>query len=237
MKLLALSLMSSLLCAQQVAPSTPRTVVSDTMKDLSGQVLAGDITLTLNDPQYTFVRKVPAVAGIFSTSLYPGTYSVVIHSSTFGLDRSEAWVVPNSGSVQTLSDVGSPSANITGGGSGTAGAVDILRFSICITAGCGSETTINYIATMAAGAFTECAFNLAVAPSGSSGVIVDVQDASGTSIFDASKLVVPQNSTSVVYQTTFANSPQTIARGNKYKAVVLTNDSGGAAQGGTVQCR
>ena len=119
MKLLALSLMSSLLCAQQVAPSTPRTVVSDTMKDLSGQVLAGDITLTLNDPQYTFVRKVPAVAGIFSTSLYPGTYSVVIHSSTFGLDRSEAWVVPNSGSVQTLSDVGSPSANITGGGSGT----------------------------------------------------------------------------------------------------------------------
>jgi len=119
MKLLALSLMSLSLCAQQVVPSIPRTVVSDTMKDLSGQVLAGDITLTLNDPQYIFVRRVPATAGVFSVSLYPGTYSVVIHSSTFGIDRSENWVVPNSGSVQTLSDVGSPSANITGGGSGT----------------------------------------------------------------------------------------------------------------------
>ena len=89
---------------------------------------------------------------------------------------------------------------------------------------------------MGAGSLTECAFNLAVAPTGSS-VIVDVQDSSSTSIFGATKLVVGTGSTSVVYQTTFANSPQTLARGNKYKAVVLTNDSGGAAQGGTVQCR
>jgi len=117
------------------------------------------------------------------------------------------------------------------------GTVDILRFGICITAGCGSETTINYIATMGAGSFTECAFNLATAATGSS-VIVDVEDASGASIFGATKLVVTvANGTAVEYQSTFANSPQTYARGSKYKAVILQNDSGGAAQGGTVQCR
>jgi hypothetical protein len=117
------------------------------------------------------------------------------------------------------------------------GTVDILRFGICIAAGCGSETTINYIATMGAGSFTECAFNLATAATGSS-VIVDVQDGSGTSIFGATKLVATvANGTAVEYQSTFANSPQTYARGSKYKAVILQNDSGGAAQGGTVQCR
>ena len=116
------------------------------------------------------------------------------------------------------------------------GTLDILRFGICITAGCGSETTINYIATMGSGNFTECAFNLAVAPTGSS-VIVDVQDASSTSIFGATKLVVAAGSTAVVYRSTFANSPQSYARGNKYKAVVTQNDSGLTAQGGTVQCR
>jgi hypothetical protein len=89
---------------------------------------------------------------------------------------------------------------------------------------------------MGSGNFTECAFNLGIAPTGSS-VIVDVQDATGTSIFGATKLVVPQSSTSVVYQSTFANNPQTYARSNKYKAVVLQNDSNGVAQGGTVQCR
>jgi len=115
--------------------------------------------------------------------------------------------------------------------------LDILRFGICIAAGCGSETTINYIATMGAGSFTECAFNLATAATGSS-VIVDVQDGSGTSIFGATKLVATvANGTAVEYQSTFANSPQTYARGSKYKAVILQNDSGGAAQGGTVQCR
>jgi alkaline phosphatase len=117
------------------------------------------------------------------------------------------------------------------------GTLDILRFGICIAAGCGSETTINYIATMGAGSFTECAFNLATAATGSS-VIVDVQDGSGTSIFGATKLVATAaNGTAVEYQSTFANSPQTYARGSKYKAVILQNDSGGAAQGGTVQCR
>src|ERR1035437_1236661 len=119
----------------------------------------------------------------------------------------------------------------------TGSATDILRFGICVTAGCGSETTINYIATMGAGSFTECAFNLATAATGSS-VIVDVQDGSGTSIFGATKLVVTvANGTAVEYQSTFANSPQTYARGRKYRAVVTQNDSGGTAQGGTVQCR
>jgi hypothetical protein len=117
-----------------------------------------------------------------------------------------------------------------------AGMVDILRFGICIAAGCGSETTINYIATLASGTFSVCAFNLAVAPTGSS-VIVDVQDATGASIFGATKLVAGIGSTSVVTQSTFASSPFNYSAGNKYKGVVMQNDSGNAAQGGTVQCR
>jgi hypothetical protein len=116
------------------------------------------------------------------------------------------------------------------------GTVDILRFGICITAGCGSETTINYIAALASGNFTVCAFNLAVAPTGSS-VMVDVQDATSTSILGATQLVVGIGSTSVVTQTTFANSPQTFGPTDKFKAVVTQNDSGLTAQGGTVQCR
>jgi hypothetical protein len=117
-----------------------------------------------------------------------------------------------------------------------AGWVDILRFGICITAGCGSETTINYIAPLASGQFSLCAFNLATAPTGSS-VIVDVQDGTGTSIFGATELVVGIGSTSVVTQATFANSPQTFGATDKFKAVVTQNDSGNTAQGGTVQCR
>jgi len=90
---------------------------------------------------------------------------------------------------------------------------------------------------MGAGSFTECAFNLATAATGSS-VIVDVQDGSGTSIFGGTKLVVTvANGTAVEYQSTFASSPQNYARGNKFRAVVTQNDSGGTAQGGTVQCR
>jgi hypothetical protein len=117
-----------------------------------------------------------------------------------------------------------------------AGTVDILRFGICITAGCGSETTINYIAAMVSGQFSVCAFNLSSGPTGSS-VIVDVQDGAGTSIFGSTKLVIPVASTDVVMQTTFAHSPQTFSATDKFKAVVLQNDSEFAAQGGTVQCR
>jgi hypothetical protein len=68
-------------------------------------------------------------------------------------------------------------------------------------------------------------------------VIVDVQNGSGVSIFGATKLVVPEGSTAVVTQGTFANSPQTFSATDKFKAVVLQNDSGNTAQGGTVQCR
>ena len=117
-----------------------------------------------------------------------------------------------------------------------AGTVDVLRFGICMTAGCGSETTINYIAAMVAGKFSVCAFNLSYPATGSS-VIVDVQDGTGTSIFGATKLVVGIGSTSVVTQATFANSPQTFGATDKFKDVVVQNDSGYSAQGGTVQCR
>ena len=116
------------------------------------------------------------------------------------------------------------------------GMVDILRFGICITAGCGSESTINYQATLVNGTFSFCAFNLAVAPTGSS-VIADVWNASSVSIFGATKLVIPVGSTSVVTQATFANSPQTFSSVDMFMSIITKNDSGGTAQGGLIQCR
>jgi hypothetical protein len=122
-----------------------------------------------------------------------------------------------------------------GGGGGTSTPTDLLRFTIAVTAGGGSETTINYLATHASGSFNACTINLAIAPTGSS-LIVDVNDGSGNSIFGATKLVVPIGSTSVITQTTFASSPQNYTGTSKYRAQVLQNDSAGVGQGGAVQC-
>jgi hypothetical protein len=149
MKLFSLLLVSLSLCAQQVAPNVPRTVVSDTMRDLSGQVLNGSILTTLNDPQFIFVRKIDVAIGVFSISLYPGNYAVVIHSSTFNQDRTETWVVPNSGITQTLANVGSSSANIKGAVAGSANIVAQIQgpatntSAIDITAFSLTATTIN----------------------------------------------------------------------------------------------
>jgi hypothetical protein len=123
------------------------------------------------------------------------------------------------------------------GGGGSSNAADILRFTICVAAGCGMETTLNYIAMNTSGTFTECFANLATAPTGST-VTIDVQNGSGVSIFGGTKLnLTVANGTAVVFQNVFANSPQTFARGDKFKAVVTAIDSGMAAQGGAVQCR
>ena len=122
------------------------------------------------------------------------------------------------------------------GGKQATGMVDILRFGLCYPAGCGSESTINYQATLANGTFSFCAFNLAVAPTGSS-VIADVRNASGVSIFGATQLVIPVRSTAVVTQATFANSPQTFSSTDKFMAIITQNDSGNTAQGGLIQCR
>jgi hypothetical protein len=112
---------------------------------------------------------------------------------------------------------------------------DLLRFTICVAAGCGMETTLNFIAMHASGTFIGCQVNLAIAPTGAAGVTFDVQNASSVSIFGGgTKLVVPQNSTANIVQSTIANASFTSS--DKFKAVVISNDSGGVAQGGTVQC-
>lgn len=121
------------------------------------------------------------------------------------------------------------------GGGGGGGTYDLLRFSICIPAGCGPDQTINYAATHTSGSFSGCSINLATAATGSN-VIVDVRDATGTSIFGATKLVVPISSTSVITQTTFASSPQNFTSTSKYMAIVTQVDSNSVAQGGMVQC-
>jgi hypothetical protein len=176
----------------------------------------------------------PSLATVATSGSYadlsskPSLGTAASHASTdFAASNASTTV---NGQTCTLGSSCTISTGSTGSGT------DILRFGICFTAGCGSEATINYIAPLVAGSWSVCAFNLAVAPTGSS-VIVDVQNGSGVSIFGATKLVVPEGSTAVVTQGTFANSPQTFSATDKFKAVVLQNDSGNTAQGGTVQCR
>lgn len=406
MKSLFLFFVGLSLYAQQIAPSTPRTVVSDVMRDFSGQVLVGDIALSLNDPQYTFNRRIAVLAGTFSVSLYPGTYSVTIHSLTFNCDRTETWSVPNSGTPVTLLTVGSSSANISNSGnlvahnllsashgdttgsaavrggaifavgatpawaqvahssasggyfkwngtdivastgaaagagsctdqvvtgenadaaptcatitsayvdssivttsSGTAtratnlaggtvgqipyvsaanttafvaantaatdqvlvshgtgsaglaptltnapalsaanmtnlpsaGGSDIPAFAACTATGCPPEESFNrwFVSATASVTWDECGFSLTTSPTVQS-VIVDIQTAAGVSIFGATKLVIPVGGTATVFQATFANSPQTAAKGAQFKAVVAQSDTGGAALGGYVKCR
>jgi hypothetical protein len=117
-------------------------------------------------------------------------------------------------------------------------ATDAPAWQVCNPAGCGSETSNGYYAIMNPNGvtFDECGVNLAIAATGSS-VIVDVQDSAGTSIFGATKLVVPVGTTTEVFQATFSNSPYTAAKGTKFRVAVTQNDSGGTAQFAYVRCR
>jgi hypothetical protein len=116
--------------------------------------------------------------------------------------------------------------------------VDAPSWQICNPAGCGSETSNGYYAIMNPNGvtFDECGVNLAIAATGSS-VIIDVQDSTGTSIFGATKLVVPTSTTAEVFQAAFSSSPYTAAKGAKFRAAVIQNDSGGTAQFAYVRCR
>jgi hypothetical protein len=138
-----------------------------------------------------------------------------------------------------------PTANsipLAGSGGTLAGgwiiAADAPAWQICNPAGCGSETSNGYYAIMNPNGvtFDECGVNLAIAATGSS-VIIDVQDSTGTSIFGATKLVVPISTTTEVFQATFSSSPYTAAKGAKFRAAVTQNDSGGTAQFAYVRCR
>ena len=116
--------------------------------------------------------------------------------------------------------------------------VDAPAWQVCNPAGCGSETSNGYYAIMNPNGvtFDECGVNLATAGTGSS-VIVDVQDSTGASIFGPTKLVVPINTTTEVFQATFSGSPYTAAKGAKFRAAVTQNDSGGTAQFAYLRCR
>ena len=118
--------------------------------------------------------------------------------------------------------------------------MDVPSFQICNPAGCGSETSNGYYAVMtpAGITFDECGVNLAIAPTGSS-VIIDIQDSASNSIFGATKLVLTTSTAAAteVFQATFANSPQTAAKGATFRAAVTQNDSGGTAQFAYVRCR
>ena len=113
-----------------------------------------------------------------------------------------------------------------------------LNWGICYAAGCGSEVSVNlnFVANPNGVTFDECGVSMVTAPTGSS-VIIDVQTGAGVSIFGATKLVIPTTYTVPVFQSTFANSPQTATKGATFKAVVTQNDSNGVAQFAYVKCR
>jgi hypothetical protein len=120
----------------------------------------------------------------------------------------------------------------------SAGGSDIPAFAACTATGCPPEESFNrwFVSATASVTWDECGFSLTTSPTVQS-VIVDIQTAAGVSIFGATKLVIPVGGTATVFQATFANSPQTAAKGAQFKAVVTQSDTGGAALGGYVKCR
>jgi hypothetical protein len=107
------------------------------------------------------------------------------------------------------------------------GGTEVLRGSICMTAGCGSESSMNGIMMNGSGTITACGFNLLTAPSGSS-VTVAIQQ-NGTTV---TSLTIATSATKV--KTTglsIAFADQDI-----FTWKITANDSGNSAQGGTVQC-
>lgn len=158
-----------------------------------------------------------------------------------------------SGSAGSLSGTISQGAVYAGpasGGSGAASwralvptdlpATEAPAFIICTTAGCLAEQTFTsyFVGNPNGVTFDECGLSLQTMPTVQS-VIVDIQTAAGVSIFGASKLVVATTDTPGVanFQATFANSPQTAAKGAEFFATVLQSDTGGVAQGGYIRCR
>ena len=115
---------------------------------------------------------------------------------------------------------------------------DIPAFVICNTPGCSAESSVNYyfLSSPNGATFDECGVSIATAPTGSP-VIIDIQTPAGVSIFGSTKLVIPINTTTTQFQSTFANSPQTAVKGAQFKAVVTQNDSNSVAQFAYVKCR
>lgn len=129
---------------------------------------------------------------------------------------------------------------ISGGGGGGS---DIPSFVIANAAGGGSEVSANYyfISNPNGVTFAECGASLAIAPTGSS-LIIDIQAWNGSSwvsVFSTTKIVftTAASSPSTVFQSTFASSPYTAAKGVMLRAQVTQNDSGNTAQFAYVKCR
>ena len=176
----------------------------------------------------------PTVAQVHGTSVPPNSSADQVLGTT--ASGTGAWIsVPNCGPGSALQY----SSGTLTFSCGSAGQIDLPAFQICIAAGCGSEiSATRYPIASAAGAtLSDCSLNLAIPPAGSS-VIVDIQTASGASLFGPAKLVFPTSgtSTTVVHQTTFAGGIMPLAQDTLLKAVVTQNDSNGVAQFGYVRC-
>ena len=126
------------------------------------------------------------------------------------------------------------------GGGGGAAVGEPFAFAICTTTGCQPETTFNnnFVSSPNGVTFDECGVSMATMPTVQN-VIIDVQTAAGVSIFGTTKLVVHTTDAAGTtnFQSTFANAPQTAAKGAQFKGVVTQSDTGGAALGGFVKCR
>jgi hypothetical protein len=119
-----------------------------------------------------------------------------------------------------------------------ASSFDNPAWSICTTLGCQPEVTFsNYFISSPAGfTWLECGFALQSAPTVQA-VIADVQTSGGVSVLGATKLVVLPGSSATVFQSVFASSPQTAAKGDQFRAVIVQGDTGGTALGGFLRCR
>ena len=124
------------------------------------------------------------------------------------------------------------------GGTPTLPSFDRPAWYMCFGPGCSGDTATNayFIQSPAGVTFDECGFYLAAAPTGAS-VIYDIQTVAGVSIFGATKLVYHTTDTAPQFQATFANSPQTAAKGAAFKFVLVQADSNGVAQFGSISCR
>ncbi len=105
--------------------------------------------------------------------------------------------------------------------------VEVLRGSICMAAGCASESSMNGIMMNGSGTITACGFNLLTAPSGSS-VTVAIQQ-NGTTAASLTLAVSANKVKATGLSIAFADQ-------DIFTWKITANDSGNSAQGGTVQC-
>lgn len=114
------------------------------------------------------------------------------------------------------------------------GGGDVVRGAICLTAGCGSETSMGGIMMFGSGTITTCGLNLLTAPTGSSVIVNILQN--GSVVSSATMTVTVGNKKTKLTGLSIPYADQDIFTA-QIQPSPNGNDSGNSAQGGTYQCR